>query len=146
MLSPELLESTTLVVAGEACPSELVDQWATNGRVMINAYGPTEATIYAAMSGPLTAGSTVVPIGSPVPGAALFVLDKLLRPVSAGVVGRRLGIVTEIRLPCLPGRRLRRPCRRSVRICPASARVATHRTGGGQPTATSQVRGRIWEP
>jgi glycopeptidolipid biosynthesis protein len=87
MLSPELLESTTLVVAGEACPSELVDQWATSGRVMINAYGPTEATVYAAMSGPLTAGSTVVPIGSPVPGAALFVLDKLLRPVSAGVVG-----------------------------------------------------------
>ena len=87
MLSPERLESTTLVVAGEACPSELVDRWATNGRVMINAYGPTEATIYAAMSGPLTAGSSVVPIGSPVPGAALFVLDKLLRPVSAGVVG-----------------------------------------------------------
>ncbi|MDT5153023.1 MAG: glycopeptidolipid biosynthesis protein, partial [Mycobacterium sp.] len=87
MLSPERLESTTLVVAGEACPSELVDRWATSGRVMINAYGPTEATIYAAMSGPLTAGSAVVPIGSPVPGAALFVLDKLLRPVSAGVVG-----------------------------------------------------------
>ena len=87
MLSPELLESTTLVVAGEACPSDLVDRWATRGRVMINAYGPTEATIYAAMSGPLTAGSTVVPIGSPVPGAALFVLDKLLRPVSPGVVG-----------------------------------------------------------
>jgi glycopeptidolipid biosynthesis protein len=87
MLSPELLESTTLVVAGEACPSDLVDRWATNGRVMINAYGPTEDTIYAAMSGPLTAGSSVVPIGSPVAGAALFVLDKLLRPVSPGVVG-----------------------------------------------------------
>src|SRR3954452_7133027 len=87
MLSPERLESTTLVVAGEACPTELVDRWATNGRVMINAYGPTEATIYAAMSGPLTAGSGVVPIGSPAAGAAVFVLDKLLRPVSAGVVG-----------------------------------------------------------
>src|SRR3954467_12084880 len=105
MLSPERLESTTLVVAGEACPTELVDRWATNGRVMINAYGPTEATIYAAMSGPLTAGSGVVPIGSPAAGgagfvlgkllrpgsggggAAVFVLEKLLRPVSAGVVG-----------------------------------------------------------
>lgn len=79
MLSPEGLESTTLIVAGEACPTELVDRWAP-GRVMINAYGPTEATIYAAMSEPLTAGTGVAPIGAPVPGAALFVLDKWLRP------------------------------------------------------------------
>src|SRR5208337_1953787 len=42
---------------------------------------------YAAMSAPLIAGSGVVPIGSPVSGAALFVLDKWLRPVPAGVVG-----------------------------------------------------------
>ncbi|AMU42512.1 amino acid adenylation domain-containing protein [Mycobacteroides abscessus subsp. massiliense] len=87
MLSPERLESTTLIVAGEACPPELVGRWATSGRTMINAYGPTEATIYAAMSGPLTPGSGVAPIGSPVPGAALFVLDKWLRPAPEGVVG-----------------------------------------------------------
>ena len=31
MLSPEGLESTALVVAGEACPTELVDRWATAG-------------------------------------------------------------------------------------------------------------------
>ncbi len=86
MLSPEGLDSTALIVAGEACPAEVVDRWAP-GRVMINAYGPTEATVYAAMSAPLMAGSGVVPIGSPVPGAALFVLDGWLRPVAAGVVG-----------------------------------------------------------
>ena len=86
MLSPQGLESTALMVAGEACPVEVVDRWAP-GRVMINAYGPTEATVYAAMSAPLVAGSGVVPIGSPVAGAALFVLDQWLRPVPAGVVG-----------------------------------------------------------
>ncbi len=89
MLAPEGLESTALVVAGEACPAELVNRWAP-GRVMINAYGPTEATIYAAVSAPLkaeSAGPHGVPIGSPVTGAALFVLDGSLCPAPAGVVG-----------------------------------------------------------
>ncbi len=54
---------------------------------MINGYGPTETTVYASISAPLTADSGVVPIGAPVPGAALFVLDGWLRPVPAGVVG-----------------------------------------------------------
>ncbi|KUH75816.1 non-ribosomal peptide synthetase [Mycolicibacterium novocastrense] len=86
MLAPEGLESTALIVAGEACPTDLVDRWAC-GRLMINAYGPTETTIYAAMSAPLVPHSGVAPIGSPVPGAALFVLDRWLRPVPIGAVG-----------------------------------------------------------
>ncbi|QRY54625.1 amino acid adenylation domain-containing protein [Mycolicibacterium septicum] len=87
MLSPQGLESAALVVAGEACSTEVMDQWAGGGRVMINAYGPTEATVYATISAPLRPGSGVVPIGSPVPGAAAFVLDRGLREVPAGVVG-----------------------------------------------------------
>ncbi|OBK94862.1 non-ribosomal peptide synthetase, partial [Mycobacterium sp. 1165178.9] len=86
VLSPEGLESAALVVAGEACPVELVERWAPD-RVMINAYGPTEATVYAAASARLQPGSVAVPIGSPVAGAALFVLDAGLRRVSVGVVG-----------------------------------------------------------
>ena len=85
-LSPEGLESVALMVAGEACPAEVVDRWAP-GRVMVNGYGPTETTIYASISAPLTRESAVVPIGVPVSGAALFVLDGWLRPVPAGVVG-----------------------------------------------------------
>ena len=85
-LSPEGLESVALLLGGEACPAEVVDRWAP-GRVMINAYGPTEITVYASMSAPLTPGSGVVPIGAPVSTAALFVLDGWLRPVPAGVVG-----------------------------------------------------------
>ena len=86
VLSAEGLESMALVVAGEACPVEVVDRWAP-GRVMINAYGPTETTVYAAMSAPLAPGLGVPPIGSPVSGAALVVLDGWLRPVPVGVVG-----------------------------------------------------------
>ncbi len=86
VLSPQGLGSVALVVAGEACPAAVVDRWAP-GRVMVNAYGPTETTVYASRSAPLTPGSGVVPIGAPVSGAALFVLDGWLRPVPAGVVG-----------------------------------------------------------
>ncbi|MGV9803899.1 condensation domain-containing protein, partial [Mycobacterium sp. NPDC003449] len=67
-------------------PADVVDTWAP-GRVMVNGYGPTETTVYATISAPLQAGSGVVPIGVPVPGAALFVLDRWLRQVPAGVVG-----------------------------------------------------------
>ncbi|WP_231748855.1 non-ribosomal peptide synthetase [Mycobacterium sp. M26] len=85
-LSPQGLESVALLLGGEACSAEVVDQWAP-GRVVINAYGPTEATVYASMSAPVTVGSGAAPIGFPVSTAALFVLDEWLRPVPTGVVG-----------------------------------------------------------
>jgi glycopeptidolipid biosynthesis protein len=85
-LTRQGLDSTALVVAAEACSAELVDRWAP-GRVMTNAYGPTETTLCVTVTPPLTAGSGTPPIGAPVPGAALFVLDGWLRPVPPGVVG-----------------------------------------------------------
>ena len=85
-LSAQGLESVTLLIGGEACPGEVVERWAP-GRVMLNAYGPTETTIYASVSAPLRAGSGTPPIGLPVSGAALCVLDGWLRPVPIGVVG-----------------------------------------------------------
>ncbi|WP_156763504.1 non-ribosomal peptide synthetase, partial [Mycobacterium scrofulaceum] len=86
MLSPAGLDSVALMAAGEACPAEIVERWAP-GRVMVNGYGPTETTVYATISAPLVPGSATVPIGAPVPGAALFVLDPGLRPVPPGVIG-----------------------------------------------------------
>ncbi|MEU6127138.1 amino acid adenylation domain-containing protein, partial [Streptomyces sp. NPDC047123] len=85
-LVPEGLDAVrTIFVGGEACPAELVDRWAP-GREMVNAYGPTEGTVYAAMSAPMRPGNGA-PIGSPVPGDALFVLDAALQRVPTGVVG-----------------------------------------------------------
>jgi amino acid adenylation domain-containing protein len=77
---------STLVAAGEACPAHLAAQWSA-GRRMINAYGPTEATVCATMTGPLTAGGGVVPIGRPLANTRVFVLDAFLRPVPPGVTG-----------------------------------------------------------
>ncbi|MEV1049534.1 non-ribosomal peptide synthetase, partial [Streptomyces sp. NPDC049916] len=74
----------TLVVAGEACPPELTARWSP-GRRMFNAYGPTEATVCASMSGELPPGPA--PIGAPVPNSRLYVLDDRLRLAAAGVPG-----------------------------------------------------------
>ncbi|WP_231974826.1 non-ribosomal peptide synthetase, partial [Mycobacterium sp. E1747] len=86
MLDPAGLDGVAVVLAGEACPPDVVDRWAP-GRVLVNAYGPTETTMCVAISAPLQAGSGSPSIGSPVAGAALFVLDGWLRPVPEGVVG-----------------------------------------------------------
>ncbi|MFC8361396.1 amino acid adenylation domain-containing protein [Streptomyces griseorubiginosus] len=87
VLSPDsgLPPAATLVVAGEACTPDLVASWSP-GRRMLNAYGPTETTVCASISAPL-AGAVTPPIGCPMPGFVLRVLDAAMRPVPAGVPG-----------------------------------------------------------
>ncbi|MFJ5885575.1 amino acid adenylation domain-containing protein [Kitasatospora cineracea] len=90
---------TTLVLAGETCPPTLARAWAP-GRFLVNAYGPTETTVCATMSGFRPAGALsageqsagelperAVPIGVPVDGTRVRVLDARLSPVPPGVVG-----------------------------------------------------------
>ncbi|MEV7376932.1 amino acid adenylation domain-containing protein [Streptomyces lydicus] len=78
----------TLVVAGEACPPAVARAWSAHHR-MINAYGPTESTVCASMSRPLDPDGVgeSVPIGRPLSGVRVQVLDDRLRPVPAGVPG-----------------------------------------------------------
>ncbi|MEV0125848.1 amino acid adenylation domain-containing protein [Streptomyces sp. NPDC050703] len=75
----------TLAVGGEACPAELVERLSEPGRRIVNAYGPSEATVYATTAD-LEPGEPVV-IGAPVPGSRVHVLDARLRTVPTGVTG-----------------------------------------------------------
>ncbi|UXY17813.1 amino acid adenylation domain-containing protein [Streptomyces cynarae] len=76
----------TLIVGAEACPAALVDRWAP-GRRMINSYGPTEATIVATWTGPLSAGRGTPTIGKALPHTQVHVLDTAMQPVPPGVDG-----------------------------------------------------------
>ncbi|MGP3954202.1 non-ribosomal peptide synthase/polyketide synthase, partial [Streptomyces sp. 7N604] len=79
---------TTVAVAGEVCPPALVGRLAP-GRRMMNAYGPTEATVCVTLSDPLTPADAdaPVPIGRPLENGQTYVLDEFLQPVPAGVTG-----------------------------------------------------------
>ncbi|KHF43052.1 non-ribosomal peptide synthase/polyketide synthase [Saccharomonospora viridis] len=81
-----------IVLAGEALPSTLVDdirRRLPTTRV-VNAYGPTEATVYATWyrdDSRKHAEPPQVPIGRGLPNTRLYVLDRYLEPVPVGVVG-----------------------------------------------------------
>jgi amino acid adenylation domain-containing protein len=74
-----------LVVGGEACPPALVDEWSKRMHV-INAYGPTECTVCATMSESLH-GRASVPIGKPIAGTRVYVLDDMLQHAPIGAAG-----------------------------------------------------------
>ncbi|MBY6705276.1 amino acid adenylation domain-containing protein [Rhodococcus sp. BP-241] len=75
---------TTVVVGGDTCSADLVRRWSV-GRSLYNGYGPTEATIVAAIA-ELRADEPVT-IGTPIAGVRAVVLDARLHPVPVGVTG-----------------------------------------------------------
>lgn len=81
----ELPDLRTLAVGGESCPAELVERLHAPGRRIVNAYGPSEVTVYS-HTGDLVPGGPVV-LGRSVAGARYYVLDDRLRPVPVGVTG-----------------------------------------------------------
>ncbi|MFG2768790.1 AMP-binding protein, partial [Streptomyces rubiginosohelvolus] len=70
--------SVTVVVGGEACGPDVAGRWSA-GRRMFNAYGPTEITVCATVSEPLS-GEVVPPIGRPIDNVRTYVLDGGLSP------------------------------------------------------------------
>ncbi|WP_436735997.1 amino acid adenylation domain-containing protein [Streptomyces sp. BBFR102] len=75
----------TLIGGGEAVSRELAARCG-RGRLMLNSYGPTEATVIVSMSEPLT-GEERPPIGRPCQDVRVHVLDERLRQVEPGTVG-----------------------------------------------------------
>ncbi|MGW4242848.1 non-ribosomal peptide synthase/polyketide synthase [Nocardia sp. NPDC004722] len=80
---PDVLSAAT---GGEAVPAELVRRWAEAGRILVDAYGPTEATVVVNATAPLSVSDHVT-IGTPLDGLREWVLDDRLRPVPVGVIG-----------------------------------------------------------
>ncbi|MCF2150429.1 amino acid adenylation domain-containing protein [Desmonostoc muscorum LEGE 12446] len=75
----------TISVGGEACPAELVAQWAT-GRRFINGYGPTESTVVASIA--LCQPNGKKPrIGKPLANTRIYILDAHNQPLPPGIPG-----------------------------------------------------------
>lgn len=82
----EALEAVRLLIfGGEACPPELAERLAVEGREVWNTYGPTEATVVACAA--RLTGNSAVSIGLPLAGWDLAVVDQQGNPVSYGEVG-----------------------------------------------------------
>lgn len=82
----ESLENVRLLIfGGEACPPELAERLAVEGREVWNTYGPTEATVVACAA-PL-GGPGPVRIGLPLDGWDLAVVDHDGVPVAEGETG-----------------------------------------------------------
>ena len=83
-------ELRLMIIGGEKAIAERALQWAAAAPAvrLLNTYGPTEATIVSTeFDVDVAADLGDVPIGRPVPGAEVYVLDRVGEPVPAGVAG-----------------------------------------------------------
>ncbi|RNF82345.1 non-ribosomal peptide synthetase [Montanilutibacter psychrotolerans] len=90
---PLLPQLRLMMIGGESVPIDLVRRFAglTGGRVALcNHYGPTEASVCATMLATCDAAELAgpdLPIGTPLPGVRIYVLDHHLALAPRGVVG-----------------------------------------------------------
>ncbi|MBC6367517.1 non-ribosomal peptide synthetase [Algoriphagus sp. AK58] len=75
----------TVVCGGEALPVHLAKKW-HNIKNLINAYGPTEATVCATM-GKVQEDSDRITIGSPLPNYKTYILDAQGNQLPIGIAG-----------------------------------------------------------
>lgn len=75
-----------VLCGGEAFPRELANQLVPLAGSVWNMYGPTETTIWSAVSR-VDCGESSVALGQPIGNTQLYVLDRLQQPVPIGVPG-----------------------------------------------------------
>ena len=73
-IDKEVPELRFLLVSGEACPHHLVKRWHHPGRIMLNAYGPTEASVTTTLTE--LQPDKPVTIGRPLPTYMVVILDE----------------------------------------------------------------------
>ncbi|MET0777668.1 MAG: amino acid adenylation domain-containing protein [Pseudomonas mandelii] len=78
-----------VIVAGETCPAKLVHEVTSSFThvELFNEYGPTEATVWAAVHRCSFEDVDPVPIGRPIANARVYLLDAHGVPVPLGAVG-----------------------------------------------------------
>jgi amino acid adenylation domain-containing protein len=76
-----------LMTGGEELPAEVARRWMPQGPRLVNAYGPTEATIVASCAELVPGTPLPPPIGRPTDNCQAYVLDGQLNPVPVGVTG-----------------------------------------------------------
>ncbi|RJT17857.1 non-ribosomal peptide synthetase, partial [Mesorhizobium waimense] len=82
----ECLASQVLILAGELPKAGLIRSLASAS--VVNAYGPTEATVCATVwNCPAGFDGSVVPIGRPIANTRVYLLDAHGQPVPFGAVG-----------------------------------------------------------
>lgn len=74
-----------LIVAGEACSELLMKKW-SHGRIFINSYGPTEATV-SVCNAELCSKDNKVHIGKPLANTQCWILDSNQQLLPIGAVG-----------------------------------------------------------
>ena len=77
-----------MLCGGEALPADLAEQLLARGGELWNLYGPTETTIWSAVSR-IERGKPVV-VGRPIANTEFYIVDRALQPVPVGVPGELL--------------------------------------------------------
>ncbi|CAN5481359.1 amonabactin biosynthesis non-ribosomal peptide synthetase AmoF [soil metagenome] len=96
-LASQLSRVRLTIVGGEAALPERARRWQSllPGSVLLNSYGPTEASVIATAAvlsgkGAVWDGGDTLPIGLPRPGVEVLVVDEHLYPVAEGTPGELL--------------------------------------------------------
>ena len=88
----EVGQLRSLIVAGEACSRRVAAAWSEKVERLVNAYGPSEATVCASMNGDVRreleeSGGREPSIGRVIEHAELYIVDEQMQPVPVGVSG-----------------------------------------------------------